>query len=107
MPLERASGAGCAKSPRNRKYRDLAAFPQALINASINLRKLLYKQYQRRTEMTTKEADYTIAAARPITVHSKHFDETFVALFIRRDRRMIYTESGVFDRSDLEIVSTC
>ena len=55
--------------------------------------------------MTPRQADSIIKKGKAVTVHGKHFNETFTALFIRRDRWSIYTDSGgVFDRGDLEIV---
>jgi len=56
--------------------------------------------------MTTKQADKLIAAHGAVTVKSKAYGETFTALFIKRDRHNIYTMSGVFDRSDLDLANT-
>ena len=54
--------------------------------------------------MTTKQADKVIADRKPVTVRSKHFNETFTAVFVSRDRFSIRTVDGVYDRSDLTIV---
>ena len=57
--------------------------------------------------MTTREADKIIVRNQLTTVHSKHFDETFAKLFIKRDRWNIYTQDGgIYDRNDLEIIFT-
>ena len=54
--------------------------------------------------MTPKQADKIIAAGKPVTVHNKHFNETFTATFVRRDRTRIYSNSGgIFDRAELDV----
>ena len=55
--------------------------------------------------MTTREADKIIKQAKPVTVHNSHWDETFTATFVKRDRYLIYSEDGgVFERDELEVV---
>ena len=55
--------------------------------------------------MTPRKADQIIKKGKPVTVHNAIYNETFTRLFIRRDRRNIYSsDGGVFDRSDLEVI---
>jgi len=56
--------------------------------------------------MTPKQADKLIAQGSAITVRSREYQETFTAVFIKRDRRSIETSTGgLFDRADLEIIT--
>ena len=74
--------------------------------------------------MTPREADKIIKAGKPVTVHHSYFNETFTAIFTKRDRSSIYADSTinlthnpdnnewythesecVFDRGQLEIIS--
>ena len=55
--------------------------------------------------MTTKQADALIAAGVEVEVRSKYHQEQFKAVFVRQDRRLIYSAAGgAFDRADLEVV---
>lgn len=55
--------------------------------------------------MTPKQADKIITARQPVTVRNDAFDETFTAVFVRRDRHLIYSETGgAFERSELRLV---
>ena len=52
--------------------------------------------------MTPKQADQIIKNNKPVTVHNPVYNETFTALFVKRDRFSIYTNTGgVFERGDL------
>ena len=54
--------------------------------------------------MTPKQADKIIKAGKVVTVHNLFYNETFTALFIRRDRWDIYTADNVYDRAELNVV---
>ena len=54
--------------------------------------------------MTTRQADRIIKREQPVTVHNTRYNETFTALFLRRDRYLIYSKNGVFERADLELL---
>jgi hypothetical protein len=57
--------------------------------------------------MTTREADKIISSQKPVTVHNSFYNETFTKIFVRRDRRIIYSaDGGAFERSDLQIVKS-
>ena len=54
--------------------------------------------------MTPKEADKIIKLGDSVAVYSKHFGESFIKIFIKRDRWNIYSaDGGVYDRADLEL----
>jgi len=55
--------------------------------------------------MTPKQADKVIKAGLPVTVHNAKYQETFTAVFVRRDRWTIETATGGrFHRDELEII---
>lgn len=55
--------------------------------------------------MTPRQADKIIATAKPVRVRNDRYNEEFSAVFVRRDRRIIYSaDGGAFDRSELRIV---
>jgi len=57
--------------------------------------------------MTPRQADRVIKAGKPVTVYNSHWDETFTAVFVSRNRRMIMSaDGGVFHRDELELVNT-
>ena len=54
--------------------------------------------------MTTQQADKIIKSGKPTIVHNEFYRETFSAVFVRRDRRLIYSaDGGVFERADLQL----
>jgi hypothetical protein len=55
--------------------------------------------------MTPRQADKLIKDGKPVTVRNTFYDETFTAVFVRRDRWNVYTEDGCYDRGELELVS--
>ncbi len=59
--------------------------------------------------MTPKQADKIIRDGQPVTVRSIEYGDRFIATFTERDRRSITShDGGIYDRADLEIVtSTC
>jgi len=55
--------------------------------------------------MTPKQADKIIKAGKPVTVRTK-YNETFTDTFISRDRWLIRSATGTYDRGDLELITT-
>lgn len=56
--------------------------------------------------MTPREADRIIKKGQPVWVRS-YLNDVFEAVFVRRDRRNIYTaDGGTFSRDDLQILPT-
>ncbi len=58
--------------------------------------------------MTPREADKIIKAGRVVTVSNiRRPNEKFSRFFVKRDRWNIYSaDGGVFDRGELELVTT-
>lgn len=55
--------------------------------------------------MSPREADRIIRSGQPVTVRNEHYDETFTAEFVRRDRWNLYTaDGGIYDRTELQVV---
>ena len=64
--------------------------------------------------MTPKQADKIIKAGKPVTFHNSSYNETFTGTPISRNRWDINiqyttpnntTQTGIFDRGDLEIIN--